>query len=478
MTSPDFSEYVDLTINDLQPSEIYENAVNYALKALPEFDPRPGTAEDAMLQAMSYVSGLLLGGINRLPDGLMEGILRLMGFVREESTFATGFVVFTSIDTDGLVIPVGTQVSFTEVTATGTVQHVFSTDSEVTIAPGNSVSTPVPVTAQIPGVKPIVSDGDRMLILTASNKLFQCVFSGNIVQGGAGESNDDYFNRGLTYLSSLSSTLATARQISNYILTYYKSIFRAQTEDLKKVEVGDGIRIFESSGLIGASLNQDVLTSFDEVPAAGDVIRVYGVTPSYFNGVFEIDSVGSSPDSVIYFSNTVGASTGQSHTGEFKVELLESLRTDAANAAGYVVAFVSKAGGASVDFATKQNVQNDVEEKTVAGLTFRVLDSLIADVSVTATVSVQSGFVEADVLAASEVALEEFLSPNNWDWTSIVRKNVLITRLAQVAGVYYVDDVTISIDSSTPVGHVDINGDLIFDYLGVLPSSSATVTAV
>jgi hypothetical protein len=478
MASPDFSEYVDLTINDLQPSDIYENAVNYALKALPEFDPRPGTVEDAMLQAMSFVSGLLLGGINRLPDGLMEGVLRLMGLVRDEATFATGFVVFTSIDTDGLVIPAGTQISFTEATATGTIQHIFATDIETTIAFGDSVSDPVPITAQFPGVKPVISDGDRMLVLTASNKLFQCVFSGNLVQGGAGESDDNYFSRGTTYLSSLSSTLATAKQITNYILTYYRSIFRAATEDLVKVEVGDGVTIYESSGLIAASLNQDIFNGFDNTPTAGDVIRIYGVTPSYFNGIFEIDSVGTPPDKIIYFTNTIGASSGESYTGDFKVELLESVSTGVAPSGGWVVAFVSRAGGASVDFATKQNIQTDIEDKTVAGLQFRVIDALIANVSVAATVSVQSGFVESDVLAAAEAALENFLSPNTWDWTSVIRKNVLITRLAQVSGVYYVNDVTISIDSSTPIGYVDGNGDLIFEYFGVLPSASVTVTAV
>jgi hypothetical protein len=478
MASPDFSEYVDLTINDLQPEDIYENAVGYALKALPEFDPRPGTVEDAMLQAMSYISGLLLGGINRLPNGLMEGVLRLMGFTREEASFATGFVIFTSIDTDGLVIPAGTQVAFTEISATGTIQHVFSTDVEVTIASGNSVSAPVPVTAQSPGVKPVISDQDRMLILTASNKLFQCVFSGNLVQGGAGESNDSYFARGVTYIGSLSSTLTTAKQITNYILTFYRSIFRATTEDLFKVDVADGIRIFESSGLIGASLNQDILTAFDNVPSAGDVVRIYGATPTYFNGIFEIDSVGTSPDRVFYFVNTVGASSSESHTGDFKVEFLESLSVGASTSAGWVSSFVCRTGGEPVDFATKQNIQTDVEDKTVAGLQFRVFDALIANVSVSATISVQSGFIESDVLAAAEAALEEFLSPNTWDWGSIVRKNVLITRLAQVAGVYYVDDVTISLDASTPLGSVDGNGDLVFDYVGVLPSAVANVTVV
>ncbi len=131
MASPDFREYIDLTVNDLQPIEVYNLARDYALVALPEFDPRVGTVEDAMLEAMSYVAGLVTGSVNRLPDGLMEGILRLMGFYRSEATFASGSVIFTSIDTNGLFIPAGTQVSFTETTADGVVTHIYATTSSV-----------------------------------------------------------------------------------------------------------------------------------------------------------------------------------------------------------------------------------------------------------------------------------------------------------------------------------------------------------
>ena len=37
MASPDFSQYIDLTINDKQPDGIYNEAVEYARLALPEF---------------------------------------------------------------------------------------------------------------------------------------------------------------------------------------------------------------------------------------------------------------------------------------------------------------------------------------------------------------------------------------------------------------------------------------------------------
>jgi hypothetical protein len=43
MASPNFSEYINLTINDKQITDIYDDAVEYAQIALPEFTPRVGT---------------------------------------------------------------------------------------------------------------------------------------------------------------------------------------------------------------------------------------------------------------------------------------------------------------------------------------------------------------------------------------------------------------------------------------------------
>ena len=138
MASPDFSEYIDLTVNDLQPSDIYSLAREYALIALPEFNPRTGTVEDAMLQAMSYVSGVVTGAINRLPNSLIEGMLRVMGFYRLESTFASGAVIFSAIDNSGLTIPAGTQVGYTEITDDQSILHIFETTASVTIDAGDT----------------------------------------------------------------------------------------------------------------------------------------------------------------------------------------------------------------------------------------------------------------------------------------------------------------------------------------------------
>jgi len=51
MPSPDFSQYIDLTTDDRTAEDLYDEAVEYARIALPEFTPRVGTIEDSILQA-------------------------------------------------------------------------------------------------------------------------------------------------------------------------------------------------------------------------------------------------------------------------------------------------------------------------------------------------------------------------------------------------------------------------------------------
>ena len=112
MPSPDFSEYVDLTIFDKDITDVYDDAVEYAQIALPEFNPRAGTIENAILEATSHQTASMIATLNRMPDGLMEGILKLIGFDRIEATPSLGTVLITlSVDT-GQTIASGTVFSY------------------------------------------------------------------------------------------------------------------------------------------------------------------------------------------------------------------------------------------------------------------------------------------------------------------------------------------------------------------------------
>ncbi len=104
----DFSQYVNLRSFDASPTEVYLDSVDYARLVLPEFTLRQGTPEDAIMQAVSYISALNIAAINRLPDRLMSGILGMLGVQIDEGTQAFIDVKFTGIDYDGTSIPQGT----------------------------------------------------------------------------------------------------------------------------------------------------------------------------------------------------------------------------------------------------------------------------------------------------------------------------------------------------------------------------------
>ena len=109
---PDFSDYVDLTIHDETAIMAYDEAVVYAQTSLPEFNPRVGTIENAILEATSYQAATLATLVNRLPDSLMEGLLDLMGFEKVEASKASGVATFEVTLATGVTVTAGTVVSY------------------------------------------------------------------------------------------------------------------------------------------------------------------------------------------------------------------------------------------------------------------------------------------------------------------------------------------------------------------------------
>lgn len=481
-TTPDFRAYVDLTINDVQPEDIYNAAVDYASLALPEFSPRQGTVEDAMLQAMAYVSGIITGAINRLPNALMQGVLGLMGFTREQEVTASGSVIFTSIDSTGLSIPAGTQVAFTEITETGSVQQIFQTTATGTIPVGQTASDPVAIVAIEAGEKPVIADGDTMVILTASNKLLSATFSGTLTQGSSAESDESYFTRGVTYLQSLTSALATTTQIDSFVLSAFREAYRVKTYDLTGFSEYTGVKIYETSGQIGASLQVDVNTQVSPKPEEGSVVRIYGLSNSAdkFNGVFSVDSISASTtsESVIYFDNTVGASSGETAIENYTVEMIDNLAYTQGPALGQLVTFVLDADGEDVPQNYRTQIEAAVSARTVAGLVYQVENALILPITISATIAVATGYVALDVRQAVDTVISQYLSPQMWDWSPIIRRNAIITRMSQVPGVDYIDDLTISLNVDEPLAIIDGNGDIQFLFKGVLPSADVTIGAL
>jgi hypothetical protein len=232
MASPDFSNYIDLTLFDTTANTIYNDAVEYAKTSFPEFSPRVGTVENAILEAFAHASFNLTSTINRLPDGLMEGLLKLMGFSRIEATPASGVIEIEVTINTGVTISAGTIVSY-DVFDTGGVltQYLFETTEDLTIASGNTSGT-VNVVAVATEEYPDIPVPQSLTLVSTTPYVFQVELQSLSTVGTNTESDEEYFNRAVRYLASLSTAIVTANQMTNYVSVTYPTVSRFKVYDL------------------------------------------------------------------------------------------------------------------------------------------------------------------------------------------------------------------------------------------------------
>lgn len=505
MTSPDFSEYVDLTVNDLQPDEIYQLTRDYALLALPEFNPRTGTVEDALLQSMAYVSGLVTGAINRLPNSLIEGLLRIMGFYRRESTFASGYVIVTALDDSGLTIPAGTQFGYNEVTEDEIIFHLFETTGSASIPVGSTVSDPIQIAATEAGEKPVIPDGEPLIVVTPIVRLLDAEFDGSLTQGTTTETDASFFARATTYLSSLSRSLATADQVADYILTNYSTAYRVgvydltrliqlEADSLAKLSASTTVRaIFANTGSgYNYARYYDSGRAIEVLPTASlpdmtanSVVRVTNTGVPAYELIWGLTNNPGTSGSVTAEYTYLGASatvlpTLTTPTYSPLVEILDTVKFDASNVPGAVTIFVSDSTGASLTAEQKGVIADDIRSRCVAGLDISIADTILAYISVSATIAVLDGYSSLDVRTAVDDYLTSFLSPAEYPFTTLVRKNELIASVAQIAGVRYVSTLTMTVNSvSSELATVNgTTGDVEFVFRGTLPVATVTVSSV
>lgn len=235
----DYSQYVNLRAFDVSPTDIYFDAIEYAKLALPEFQLRQGTPEDAIIQAISYISALNIAAINRLPDRLMSGVLGMMGIVADEGQRAVIDVEFTGIDYDGTTVPVGTVVRYDYEYLGDQVSIYFETVEEGVISPVTFTGTePLPSVviecrALDVGIILPIGEGLEFSIDTPTSNIASATLDSVISLGSNPETSDEFLDRAVEYLSSLSSSFARASQIDGFALSQFpETVSRCKSYDL------------------------------------------------------------------------------------------------------------------------------------------------------------------------------------------------------------------------------------------------------
>lgn len=532
MASPDFSQYIDLKVNDLQPPEAYAAALDYARTAFPEFEPRAGSVEDALLQAFSLINSLYISAANRIPNGTIEGVLRLFGLERREAGVSTINVEF-SLLTAGGTVEEGTPITYLVEENGEIVQYPFFVRETVTAGSGQTTVSAV-IESLVLGPLPAILIGTPLVISQPSSELLTCVTTSTPSSVSSAETDTEYLTRGVTYLSSLSNSLCTASQIETYILSQYSSVTRCKVYDLAYGSATSPVETTATTNTGGAP-NLDVTidcsdesgTIFSFNTGLGidlDGSTVWLTTQASFDDatitktVFPSGLSKTSAGQTIDFDSTlktisidgisVPSAPAITDLGQTMVQLVDGLLFTTLNTVspsartpdsrGMYVIFVWGPDNHPVPFDVIVSIYDDLNSKTPVGIDAFIHSVMPVDVYAEVEIEVSDGYVSSSVLSEVTDYLNSFFSPNSYpNWTEYVYKNELIVAASQIEGVKRVVSVVLYIpdygagDVTAITGSSYSNNELMatldianpsspdflqFTYAGSMPKLTANAT--
>lgn len=157
-------------------------------------------------------------------------------------------------------------------------------------------------------------------------------------------------------------------------------------------------------------------------------------------------------------------------------------------APGFFCIFICGQDGTPLSNELKQEIEDSISDRIVAGLSFEILDVFVYDIKFNVSIAVESGFVAADVVLAVAEEIESSISPDAWEnWDKLVRIFDLVVQASKIPGVSYV--YSVSGASITPSETAPGN-DLLFSeflsgsqligyapaFAGLLPRAQVQVT--
>lgn len=248
--SVDFSSYINMQLYDRDPAELYLSTIELLQLNIPGMSVKPGTVEDALVQAFSYLTTVAINHINTLPNMVMEGLANLIGVKRRDAKFATVTATVTALDYAGGELEAGTTFECSYTLNGTTYRDYFETTSAVIIDPvepdlSADPPTPLPSTtitlsATTIGYRQPVDADKTLTIINSQFVSDSAVTLDTFEQGTEEETDAEFLARFATYLRALGNSLTTAQQIESFAITQFETITRAKAVDLMDAELDRG----------------------------------------------------------------------------------------------------------------------------------------------------------------------------------------------------------------------------------------------
>lgn len=236
MASPDMTPYVDLRLYDKTPTDIYNAALSVLQTNLPDWTPEQTNTEVLLLQALAVEVAEAAFSLNRLPQAMVNILLKMCQIERSVGNYPVTTLEFTVNDTAGYTIPARTKVA---VYWPGKDQsYLFETDRAVSVAVGQRTATVTATgkvrTAALNGTLPDTS-ADMVSSVVAVNSVKTADY---ITSGVDPESDTDFYTRGVQIFQRMTTTLVIPSHFQTAALELTTLVGRCNILDNYNPEVG------------------------------------------------------------------------------------------------------------------------------------------------------------------------------------------------------------------------------------------------
>ncbi len=227
MTNPDYTQFIDLSLYDKEPEDIYDAALVTLQSRIPDWQPSATNIEVMLMEALAIEVSETIFNMNRIPESMMRVLLSLYGVARDPGTPPTATVEFTMQDDDGYTVPAGTEVAV----AIGNDEFVLLyTDTELVVpalyTTGTVAVTGTEFTSSANG---IVSGTDVELVDSIIG-VDSAQLASDITGGTDLETLEAWTARGVQRLQRLSDALVVPRHFTQAALED-ANVYRANTMD-------------------------------------------------------------------------------------------------------------------------------------------------------------------------------------------------------------------------------------------------------
>ncbi len=225
--SPDYTQYVDLTLYDKDPIDIVEAAQTTLQSRIPDWVPSSTNVEVMLLEALAIEVSETIFSINRLPESMIRVLLSLYGVEQGTGTPPSVTLEFTAYDTDGYIIPAGTEVAI----LTGSGEYIsFFTNTNMSIIVGALTGTVLATATVNTNIANGLAIGTNAELIDAIVGV-ETVETTTVVAGGTlAETVEAWTERGVQRLRRLVDTLVIPSHFTQAALEN-SLVYRANTID-------------------------------------------------------------------------------------------------------------------------------------------------------------------------------------------------------------------------------------------------------